>query len=655
MGFGVVHTDVWKQFSMGWLSQIGQVLNILASNWSILYTEFFGWITGNFYLGIKLHQFLSIVVGAVGAIILWRAIMPKLEDRVAGISAQVLVALIYVLNPFYLSVLNGVVEFGVAYSLLPWIVWCWLNLIHHRDGKWWQIGLNIISTGVILSFATVVSGITLVFTNIIPLAIIMIGLALVKLNSKQELFRRGILFLSVWLIVVLMGLHTIVPTFGGYKQVDGILDSSEEGRKITFIKDYYSPNALEIMYLQNKEAIVSEELGYTLLGIPLELRLIWFFWSSLGIISIIWFRKNKYIIPIWVATGISGYLALGYSNSWLYRVLNEYFPYFWGLRTPGRFMMLFVLGISVLGALVWYYVLSGIKNRNWQLGRMFGFGLAVFLVIISARHQSFEIKTFSSIPSMNYHLPDVEEAQQALDRLNPNMEYRVLDLTRDDDGAWHHTRVMSADQRVWNYFEKFLIQYPAQDWAKILRDNNVKYVVASEYDDYCDYRFDSDFYNDKNIIGCYLLKRKNSVKPLSLGLKNYNIYEVQGVKPYVSGEGIEQNFSYNPIVKTGDKEQKVRVAEIYSPQFKWTCNGDNIVESSPERDGLIQASILPANSECKFGYHKPWGVLVADWIFYALFGAAVGYGIWTIGKFVVRRTKYRRLKGRPYEIWRETK
>jgi len=637
LGGRVVHSDVWKQIGIGWSYQFGMVWNVLSSDLSIIYINTLALFSNSFYLGIKLHQFLSIVVGAVGVIMLWRAIMPKLTDRVAGISAQVLVALIYVLNPFYLSVLNGVVEFGVAYSLMPWIILFWLKLIHNRDGKWWQIVLNIISTGVILSFATVVSGITLVFTNIIPLAVIMLGLALVKLDSKQELFRRVILFVSVWLIVVLMGLHTIVPTFGGYKQVDGILDSSEEGRKITFIKDYYSPNVLEIMYLQNKEAIVSEELGYTLLGIPLELRLIWFFWSSLGIISIIWFRKNKYIIPIWGATGIAGYLALGYSNSWLYRVLNEYFPYFWGLRTPGRFMMVFVLGISVLGALVWYYVLSGIKNRNWQLGRMFGFGLAVFLVIISARHQSFEIKTFSSIPSIDYHLPDVEEAQQALDKLNSNMEYRVLDLTRDDDGAWHHTRVMSAEQRVWNYFEKFLIQYPAQDWAKILRDNNVKYVVASEYDDYCDYRFDSDFYNDKNIIGCYLLQRKNSIKPLNLGLKNYTIYEVQGVKPYISGEGIEQNFSYNPIVKTGDKEQKVRVAEIYSPPFKWTCNGDNIVESSPERDGLIQASILPANSECKFGYHKPWSVLVADWIFYGLFGVAVGAWIWTIGKFVVRR------------------
>jgi hypothetical protein len=79
------------------------------------------------------------------------------------------------------------------------------------------------------------------------------------------------------------------------------------------------------------------------------------------------------------------------------------------------------------------------------------------------------------------------------------------------------------------------------------------------------------------------------------------------------------------------------VAEIYSPQFRWTCNGDKVVESSPERDGLVQAAILPANSECKFGYYKAWSVRVADWIFYGLFGIAVGTGLWSLGRVFVKR------------------
>jgi hypothetical protein len=638
MGSLIVQTDVIRQFNIGWAYQFGRAWNILTSNWPVLYTEFLGWIARDFYLGIKIHQFLSIVIGAWGVIVLWRSLMVKLEDRIASISSQVLVALIYVFNPFYLSVLNGVVEFGVAYSLMPWIVWSWLRLIRDKEGKWWELGLQVIVTGVLLSFATVVSGITLVFTNALPLFVIMFGIGLISFESKIELLRRGILLSLVWLIVALMGLHVIIPTFFGYRQADGILDSTQtEERESPFVKDFYSPTLEEIMYLQNKEGIVSEEIGYNFRAIPLKYRLVWFFWSSLGIISIIWFRKNKYIIPIWLATGLSGYLALGYSKSWLYRLLNEYFPYFWGLRTPGRFMMVFALGVAVLGGLVWYYVVSEVKNRGWKLGRVLGFLFLIFIIIFSARHQVFEIKTFSSIPSIDYHLPGVMEAKKALDKLNPNMEYRILDLTRDDDGAWHHTRAMSVNQRYLNDFEKVLINYPAKDWTKLLQENNIKYVIASNYEDYCDYRFTTDFYNSKNIIGCYLLQRKSSLKNLNLDLDNYKIYEVKDVKPYVYGDGIAEKFSYAPIVKTGDEKQKVRVAEIYSPQFRWTCNGDKVVESSPERDGLVQAAILPANSECKFGYYKAWSVRVADWIFYGLFGIAVGTGLWSLGRVFVKR------------------
>lgn len=638
MGGMVVLSDVWEQFSSGWFYQFGRAWNILTSNWAVLYTEFLGWIAGDFYLGIKIHQFLSIVVAVVGVILLWRSIMPKLENRIAAISAQVLVALIYALNPFYLSILNGVVEFGVAYSLLPWIVWSWLNLLVKKDSSWWEIVLRVIVTGSMLAFATLVSGITLVFTNVLPLAVIMLGMALVKIESRRELIRRGVLFGAVWLVVGLMGLHVLVPTFFGYRQAGGILDESQtEERIVPFVKDFYSPTFEELVYLQNKEGIVSEEIGYDLRSVPLENRLIWLFWVSLAVGSIVWIRRNKYILPLWLGAGLAGYLSLGYSKSWLYRVLNEYFPYFWGLRTPGRFMMIFALGVSVLGALVWYYILSEAKSRAWKLSSVSAAGLALILVLISARYQAVQMYTFRTIPSMDYHMEGVERAKKILDKLNPNMEYRILDLTRDDDGAWNHTRVMSGGQRYLNDFEKILLKYPAKEWVSILRNYNVRYIVTTSYDDYCDDRFEGGVYNNRNMVSCYLLQKRDGLERVTSTVEGYTIYEVKDVKSYVSGEGIEQYFSYNPIVKTGDGETKVRVAEMYSPQFKWTCAGDKVVESKSEGDGLMQSAVLPANSECEFGYHKSWVVLIADWIFYALFGVAVGYGVWTIERFVVRR------------------
>jgi hypothetical protein len=142
--------------------------------------------------------------------------------------------------------------------------------------------------------------------------------------------------------------------------------------------------------------------------------------------------------------------------------------------------------------------------------------------------------------------------------------------------------------------------------------------VASTYNDYCDDRFSDDIYNNRNLVSCYLLEQKDKLKVVDDSLENYIIYEVNNVKPYISGEGIEQDFSYNPIVKTGDEKQKVVVAETYSPQFKWTCNEGIEIESSPERNGLVQATILPANSECKFGYYKSRSVLFADMSFVGL-------------------------------------
>ena len=227
-----------------------------------------------------------------------------------------------------------------------------------------------------MAFATLVSGITLVFTNVLPLMVIMIGVSLVKIESRRELLRRGALFGSVWLVVGLMGLHVLVPTFFGYRQADGILDESQtEERIVPFVKDYYSPTFEELFYLQNKEGIVSEEIGYDLRSVPLDNRLIWVFWVSLATGAIFWFKRNKYILPLWLGSGLAGYLALGYSNSWLYRVLNEYFPYFWGLRTPGRFMMIFALGGSILGV-----SLVKIESRRELLRRGALFG-SVWLVV----------------------------------------------------------------------------------------------------------------------------------------------------------------------------------------------------------------------------------------------------------------------------------
>lgn len=618
MGGGVVHLDAFLTFWIGWFYQFGFAWNILTSNWGVLYTHILSFLAGDFYLGIKIHQLLSIGIAAVGIIKLMRAILPQATKGPLGIGVQILATLIYILNPFYLSVLNGVVEFGIAYALLPWIVNDWIWLMRHKP-NWFGLIHRTLVLGIIVALSTLVSGITMVFSNIIPLIIIMLGIALIDYKSQRELMRRLGLFSGVWIIVCLLGLHMLVPTFFGYRANTGLLDESQTQERIApFVKDYYSPTITELVYLQNKEGIVSGEIGYSLKDIPLDNRIIWLIWTSFGIVSILWFRLNNYILPLWLGSGMAGYLALGYSQSWLYRVLNEYFPYFWGLRTPGRFMMVFVLGVAILGALTWYYVVSEMKAKQWRIVGVFSIPVFLLMILISARYQGLKMYTFYTVPSMEAHYPGIDRAKNIVDELNPNQEYRILDLTRDDDGAWNHTRAMAINQRVFNNFDKVLLQHSVPEWVPILRENNVKYIVTTSYDNYCDDRFDEK----KNLVGCYLLQRREELKWVKSTIEGYRIYEVPEVQEYVSGDEVKAKFSYNPIVKTGDKEQVVNIAEIYNPQFKWTC-GDKTINTKPEINGLTQSAILPANSECGFDYHKARNVVVAEIISYGLIILAI--------------------------------
>ncbi len=625
MGGMVVLTDVWRQFSIGWFYQFGRAWNVLTSSWAVLDTELLSWVAGDFYNGIKIHQLVSIVVSAWGAGALFRAINPHQKGKFALISSQVLVGFVYAFNPFFLALLNGVIEFGVAYSLLPWIIWSWLKLISlSKESSRLEIGVRVLVTGVMLSFATVVSGITLVFTNVLPLMVIMAGMGLVHLKSRGELIKRGVLFILVWLGVGLMSLHVLIPTFFGFRQSAGILDESQtEERVAPFVKDFYAPTILELGFLQNKEMIVSEEIGYSLDSVPYENRLVWLLLVVLGLVSILWSNKNMYIVPLWVASGMAGYLALGYSRSWLYRVLNEYFPYFWGLRTPGRFMMIFVLGVSILSALIWYEVVSRKHSRSWRLATLSCFGLLMVVLVISARFQAVKMFTFWTIPSMEYHMEGHQLAKQKLDELNPNMEYRILDLSRDNDGSWNHTRVMAVGQRYFNDFEKYLTNYPEDEWLDILRDYNVKYVVTTSYDDYCD----DPEKNLKNTVSCELISQSGMQEVVSTP-EGYTIFEVAEVKSYVSGDDVDEDFSYYPEIKTGDEEQTIHIAELYSPQFVWICNEDRVVETAPKRDGLTQSAVLPAQAECKFLYQRPLLVAIADLVFWSLLGGAFVGGIW---------------------------
>ena len=285
--------------------------------------------------------------------------------------------------------------------------------------------------------------------------------------------------------------------------------------------------------------------------------------------------------------------------------------------------MIFALGIAILGGLTWYYVVSEMKAKQWRMVGVFSIPVFLIMILVSARYQGLKMYTFYTVPSMEDHYPGIDRAKKIIDKLNPNQEYRILDLTRDDDGAWNHTRAMAIDQRVFNNFEKILLQYSVPEWVPILRENNVKYIVTTSYDNCCDDRFKEN----RNLVACYLLDRKSELKWVKSTIEGYRIYEVPDVKKYISGDKMEVGFSYSPMVRTGDKERNVNVAEVYNPQFKWAC-GDKTINTKSELNGLTQSAILPANSECEFGYHKARNVVIAEIISYGLIILAILGFVW---------------------------
>ena len=55
---------------------------------------------------------------------------------------------------------------------------------------------------------------------------------------------------------------------------------------------------------------------------------------------------------------------------------------------------------------------------------------------------------------------------------------------------------------------------------------------------------------------------------------------------------------------------------------------DKTINTKSELNGLTQSAILPANSECEFGYHKARNVVIAEIISYGLIILAILGFVW---------------------------
>jgi len=624
--------NVLGDFLISWSFDFSFSFNYVVSNLNLIIVQIINLFTGDLFRTVKLMQLVFIISSFIGIIKLFQYITKFKPTQIFEYLILFLIGVIYSFNPFFLVVLSGVLEFSLAYASLPWIIYIWLRLLNNEYRNSFVRFYLIILLGVLISLSTITGSVLMTFTNGIPLLLFFVATYLISFKNKLNLtsfIRKTELALFVGILAGVFALHFLIPTFFGYRtNNDFVSDNTVNERTEPFVKDYYSPTFFEIINFQNKEGIVSDELGYDIKTITIGTNFIWPIVSIIGALGIFLVWRNWYLLSIWLMGGISFWLALGYSQSWLYRFLNDKLPYFWGLRTPGRFMMTFILAITILFGYTIYFVYNSVKWKSSRYIVVFGSIILLLGGFFSARVYSKGIlKTFVTVPDLAYHYPGMKEIQDYMMNLNPDQKYRILDLTQDDDGSWLHTRFLAKDQRNFNQFNLVLDKMSNKERWEYLKEYNVKYIITSDFQDYCSDEKDN---TNRSKITCELLKDNKMKFVHTTSDWHYTVWEVRGVKSYLHSDEYNQDFSRNLIVNT-DESEEVIVAEPYSPQFKFICENRGEIKASLYRDSM-QKFDLPENDKCVYSYSKTNLHMIAEFLNYGILMFVVfgGFIYWII-------------------------
>jgi len=606
--------DLWS----GWSYDFSFAFNYVTSNSNFFIVKIISLVTRGFFSAIKLMQLIFIISSFIGIIKLFQYLTKFKPKQIFEYLILFLIGIIYSFNPFFLVVLSGVLEFSLAYASLPWIVYLWLRLINNEYKNFFTRTYMIILLGVLVSLTTITGSVLMTFTNGIPLLMFFVSSYLISFKGKFNLagfIRKTELALFIGIITGFVAVHFLVPTFFGYRtNNDFVSDNTVNERTEPFVKDYYAPTLFEIINFQNKEGIVSDELGYDIKSITIGTNFIWPIVSVIGALGILLVWKNWYLLGIWLMGGISFWLSLGYSQSWLYRLLNEKLPYFWGLRTPGRFMMTFILAITILFGYVIYFLYN---NFKWKFSKHIIIAGVIIMSLagfFSARVYSKGIlKTFITVPNLAYHYPGMNEIQDYMASINPDQKYRILDLTQDDDGSWLHTRFLIKDQRSFQQFNLILDKMSNKERLNYLREYNVRYVITSDFQDYCS---DSKDNTNRSKITCELLKDNKMKFVHTTSDWHYTVWEIKDTKSYLHSDNYNQDFSRNLIINT-DESEEVIVAEPYSPQFEFICEKNGTIKPTIHRDNM-QKFDLPEGDRCVYTYSKTNLHILAELLSYGI-------------------------------------
>lgn len=434
------------------------------------------------WLKIQLVQGLQMIVAALCMYILsWRIF----SNRNIAVTS----ALCYATTPLFFSMLNGHNSLTWSYVLLPLIIFFIEKTV--VDKKTYLA----LCTGILLSVATFISGLQFVYYIGIPVFVYFIiraGIQLIPDVKVSFHFVQVKYILLVGVVSLTFAGFFLVPTFFEFQPYTG-LDKERAARKDAFVTNFYTPTLQEVAGLQSKEQIVSAEFGYEVDTLPKRFMRFYIFISLLALasIGIVLAKKIKFSHPFhywpFLAAGATSFLLSFGKHTFFYTFLDAYLPYFWTIRTPGRFLIFYALFVSLFASLVvWKFLgwlLSKIKKPFMvRVAESLTLVFIGALILYNAMFFGQTLWTFKTLGAMDEHYPDVSMVQQKLAQLDSQNEYRVLDLVIEKDGNPHHLKAYSAGHRTLANAYDILWRFKDdKNLARILGLLNVKYVLTAPW------------------------------------------------------------------------------------------------------------------------------------------------------------------------------
>lgn len=481
----------------------------------------------NLWLRIKLLQLLQSVLAAVFCYVFANSIARgKIFACISG--------LLYATTPIFFSLLNGQQGLAWGYALLPLS----LFLIEKSIGER-KLYLSL-AAGIFVALNTFISGLQLIFYIGLPLMVYLTVRLFYALRSN------GFDKVYYKIIGVMLGGafcfsgFLLFPVLFDYQPYT-IFENELEYRKNDAVTDFYTPTLTEGLGLQSKEQMVSSEFGYDISEVPFVFLLFYFILLGLGMAALFtaFFEDSKWVlVPLVVSAGFALILSFG-KHTFLYTLFNNYLPYFWTIRVPGRFLIFYALFISVASPVAIRLLLKILKKPKYI--RIASVGTLIFFTVIifyTAYFYGQRVWTLKNIEGAQTHYSDVADINNKLKELNPDHEYRVLDLTLEKDGNPHHLKAYSVGQRtIPNDYDMVWRFKDDPNFSKIIGAANIKYILTTPWPSWPD-----------SITGPF--------PPLEERLEADPYFELKyvsnsGIKVWENNIALPRVYSATPIVVVG--------------------------------------------------------------------------------------------------------